>query len=61
MRSFEPAFRRIHAEHRVLRALLTAAEGDIDRVLAIAGDEERATLDAVLDAIEDRRGAGGAS
>ncbi len=31
MRSFEPAFRRIRAEHRVLRALLTAAEGDIDR------------------------------
>lgn len=31
MRSFEPAFRRIRAEHRVLRALLTAAEGDVDR------------------------------
>jgi hypothetical protein len=31
MCSSEPAFRRIRAEHRVLRALLTAAEGDIDR------------------------------
>jgi hypothetical protein len=31
MRSSEPAFRRIRAEHRVLRALLTAAEGDVDR------------------------------
>lgn len=30
MRSPEPAFRRIRAEHRVLRALLTAAEGDVD-------------------------------
>lgn len=31
MRSYEPAFRRIRAEHRVLRALLTAADGDVDR------------------------------
>ncbi len=31
MRSFEATFRRIRAEHRVLRALLTAAEGDVDR------------------------------
>lgn len=31
MRSPEPAFRRVRAEHRVLRALLTAAEGDVDR------------------------------
>jgi len=32
MRNFEPAFRRIRAEHRVLRAMLTAADGDVDRV-----------------------------
>ena len=31
IRSFEPAFHRIRAEHRVLRALLTAAEGAADR------------------------------
>jgi len=31
MRSYEPVFRRVRAEHRVLRALLTAADGDVDR------------------------------
>lgn len=27
----EPAFRRLHAEHQVLRALLTTADGDLSR------------------------------